>query len=591
MPDLPSINDLIKKPVVGAQDGSGTQNSGSVLSKKKPVPLGEETIQQKFEKKIGEIGVKERETEAQRFAGMVGIPHIDLDKFPISQSALRQIPLEKAKQAKAICFFFEGEQFRIGALDPRLPEVKDIFTELQQTHNATGAVYVISKHSFDKVIKLYDRLPTIEKITKDVSISTEDLEKVSGDITDFSSIQKLLIGKNITDLVTYVMGSAVKMDASDVHVEAEEARVIVRFRIDGILHEVAQLPKDSFGQFVGRIKLLAGLKINIIDKPQDGRFGIKMSDGDVDLRVSTMPNVYGESIVLRLLRQTSKGVPLSDLGMSENDYKKLVSQIERPNGMVITTGPTGSGKTTTLYSVMYMLNKPEVKIITLEDPVEYKMPGINQSQIDKSKDYTFAKGLKSILRQDPDICMVGEIRDLETAEIAVQAALTGHLILSTLHTNSAAGAIARFLSMGLKAFLLAPALNAVMGQRLVRKLCDFCKEQTTLSPEEQERVNDIVSYMSEESKKEYETNGQTFFKPKEGGCEKCGGLGFKGRIGIYEIIVVDKEMEKMILEGAVAAQDVEKIAISKGMTTMVQDGLLKSAKGITSLSEVFRVIQ
>jgi type II secretory ATPase GspE/PulE/Tfp pilus assembly ATPase PilB-like protein len=309
------------------------------------------------------------------------------------------------------------------------------------------------------------------------------------------------------------------------------------------------------------------------------------------VRVSTIPTVFGESIVMRLLIQNEEGISLESLGMSERDLKMLREEIARPNGMIVTTGPTGSGKTTTLYAILKILNQPGVKIITLEDPVEYRMEGVNQSQIDHTKDYTFAKGLRSILRQDPDIVMVGEIRDLETSDIAIQAALTGHLMLSTIHTNSAAGAVPRFLSMGSQPFLLAPALNCLMGQRLVRRVCVECK--VAISVEEldehtQKRLHEQIAGLPADSAKELQNQTLTFYASK--GCDKCNGIGYKGRIGIYEIFVVRDEIEQAILSGNVSEHAILEIARTQGMTTMVQDGILKAVQGITTLDEVFRVI-
>ena len=279
-----------------------------------------------------------------------------------------------------------------------------------------------------------------------------------------------------------------KLGSSDVHIEAEEKGIAVRFRVDGILQEVALLDREQWKRIINRIKLIASLKMNVTDQAQDGRFSIFQKNKTIDVRTSTIPTSYGESVVMRLLNPDSISLAFEELGFRAPMLKKLQKEVEKPNGMIITTGPTGSGKTTTLYAILKKLNTKDVKIITLEDPVEYKVEGLNQSQIDYSKDYTFAKGLRSILRQDPDIVMVGEIRDLDTAEIAIQAALTGHVMLSTIHTNDAAGAIPRFLSMGVKPFLLAPALNAIMGQRLVRKICKDCKEEMTLDAETLELV-------------------------------------------------------------------------------------------------------
>jgi len=297
--------------------------------------------------------------------------------------------------------------------------------------------------------------------------------------------------------------------------------------------------------------------------------------------------VHGESVVMRILYGGAEGVTFDDLGLRGDAYDKLKKEIERPNGMIITTGPTGSGKTTTMYAILRLLNKPGGKIITLEDPVEIKMEGINQSQVDPSRDYTFAKGLRSILRQDPDICMVGEIRDLETADIAIQSALTGHLMLSTIHTNSASGAIPRFLSMGVKPFLLAPALNSIIGQRLVRKICPNCVEETKLSDENIKRVKEILATLPEKEKQTVRLDDLHFYHGK--GCDKCSGLGYKGRIGIYEIFIMNKEIEKNILGDQISEYTIQEIATKDGMITMVQDGLLKALNKVTTVEEVFKV--
>jgi type IV pilus assembly protein PilB len=386
-----------------------------------------------------------------------------------------------------------------------------------------------------------------------------------------------------------IVASALKAEASDIHIEAEENMVVVRFRLDGILHNIAQLPKEMQKQLISRIKLLSGLKINIFDKPQDGRFTIFLTNDKVDVRVSTIPTGFGESIVMRLLRSAAVGLEFEDLGLRGKAYEELKRQINRPNGMIVTTGPTGSGKTTTLYAILKKLAKPEVKIITLEDPIEYRLPGINQSQIDVSKGYTFPAGLRSILRQDPDVIMVGEIRDLETAETSIQAALTGHLVISTIHTNDASGAIPRFLSMGVKPFLLSPALNAIIGQRLVRRICPACKEETTLPPELLERVKKILSELPEEEKKGIDFKNLKFYHGK--GCDKCNMIGYKGRIGIYEIMLMNKEIEELILSGEVSEYKMKEVAVKNGMVTMVQDGLLKALEGITTVEEVFRVAE
>lgn len=564
--------------------GKGKQKKSS---KKTPA---RDAVQDAFSKKMHDVGLKEREIETKRFAQTVRYPHISLEKFPISQHALKVIPQATVEETGAVCFFVNNDEFRVGAIDPTTDAVQSLFADLEKNMRAHGALYVISEHSFKRALRMYERLPIIAPVTKDIEIRAEDLEKVQADINDFRSLQGVLADANITDMVTVVLGAGLKLDASDIHIEAEETGIHVRLRLDGILQDVAQLPKEQYARFVSRIKLVSSLKINIADKPQDGRFSIKLSSGDIDVRVSTIPTVYGESIVMRLLRQDREQITLEKLGLRGRAFDVVQREILRPNGMIVTTGPTGSGKTTTLYAMMHLLNKPGVKILTLEDPVEYKMEGINQSQVDPSKEYTFAKGLRSMLRQDPDIAMVGEIRDLETAEIAVQAALTGHLILTTTHTNSASGTIPRFLSMGVKPFLLAPALNCVMAQRLVRRLCDGCKVAVdALEPARAEEVQKVLEALPSEEKEKMGAKAPVFYDAK--GCEQCNGIGYKGRLGIFEVFVVEKHIEKLILSGKMSEYDIQEAIVSAGMVTMVQDGMLKAIDGLTSVSEVFRVIE
>lgn len=564
-------------------------STGADGSKKPVLKITSDEVAEKFQKKMQQVAHKEKETETARTAVGSGFPYINLDRFPISLESVRQIPKEEAERLRAVCFFASQDEFRLGALDPSQKEVQELLYQLQERTHANGVLYTISEKSFQYVLKFYETLPTIKPITKDIEIKSEDLEKVQADVTDFASFQAVLDKQTTTDTIVSILGASLKLKSSDVHIEAEEKGIMVRFRLDGILHNAATLPSEAYKKLVSRIKLTSGLKINITDKPQDGRFTIKLPTGEVDVRVSTIPTIYGESIVMRLLMQNRSGLTLNDLGVRGQAFEELKKEIQRPNGMIITTGPTGSGKTTTLYAAMQTLNEPGVKILTLEDPVEYKMEGINQSQIDLAKGYTFAKGLRSMLRQDPDIAMVGEIRDLETADIAIQAALTGHLILSTIHTNSAAGAIPRFLSMGVKPFLLAPALNSVIGQRLVRKLCENCKKQITPTAEEQTRVEKILSELPEKEKTEVASKQKVFYGAA--GCDQCNSIGYKGRMGIYEILVMNPEIEQLILNNKVSEYEIEKIAISKGMVTMVQDGVLKALDGITSLEEVFRVIE
>lgn len=571
--DFQNISSLIKKP--------------NDQATKKPADLNDP--QAKFQKKMTQISLKDKEKEVEAMAAGLQMPYIDLGKFPVASEALRAIPEDVAKAKGVVCFYFSTEELRAGCIAPS-DEIKEFVYQLGERHHTKTVLYLISQNSLEKVLGFYANLPIVKEITKDINITDEELNKFGANINNLQSIQQQFLNISVTDVLTLMIAAALKINSSDIHVEAEEGGIAVRYRIDGILHDVATLPKEQWKRFVSRIKLLAALKINVNDKPQDGRVTLRLSSGGLDVRVSTLPTIHGESVVMRILHSGSKGVTYDDLGLRGDAYERLKKEVERPNGMIITTGPTGSGKTTTLYGILRTLNKPGVKIITLEDPIEIKMEGINQSQVDISRDYTFAKGLRSILRQDPDICMVGEIRDLESAEIAIQAALTGHLMLSTIHTNSASGAIPRFLSMGVKPFLLAPSLNAVIGQRLVRRICPKCiEEATVIAPDKMEKVKKILAELPEAEKKNVDTNNLHFYHGK--GCEECSGLGYKGRIGIYEIFTMNKEIEQIILSSQVSEYTIQELAVKGGMVTMVQDGLLKALDKITSLDEVFRVIE
>ncbi len=567
----PSIDDLLKQ----YGDHSGAPS---------PAANGAE---EKFEEKMTEIALKEKEKIAQSRAAELNFPYINLKGFPISPETLTSLPKEIAEKLKIICFLNTGTELRIGAVNPSDEQIKEILLSLEDKFHGHGEVYLISGHSFDLAFKLYASLPTIKKIVSGVEISEADLEKFSEELKNFKDLNDKIQKANITDVVTMVIAASISARSSDIHIEAEEKDIKIRFRVDGVLVDAATLPKEQWSKVISRIKLLSGLKINVTNIPQDGRFTIFVKDGKIDVRVSCLPTSYGESVVMRLLMPSTAGLSFDGLGLWEPAFSQIKAQTERPNGMIITTGPTGSGKTTTLYSILNKLNEPGVKIITLEDPVEYKLEGINQSQVDYSRDYTFAKGLKSILRQDPDVVMVGEIRDIETADIAIQAALTGHLVISTIHTNSASGAIPRFMSMGVKPFLLAPALNAVIGQRLVRKICESCKVEDKLDAENMARVKKILDELPNTAKEKYEKDLSAMKFYKGAGCDACNNLGYKGRIGIYEIMIMSKDIEKIILSGEISEYQMQEIATKAGMVTMVQDGLLKALAGVTSVSEIF----
>lgn len=589
-PKAQSIEELLKKPAAPAAPSpapvkaTAAPTSGKVKSIKQREAMSPTEV---LEERMGEIKVKEIERLAQERAAELNLPYINLVGFPIAPEALALLSKKEAEEAQTVVFLALNDEIRMATMRPG-KDADALADRVRKEKAANVQLYFISSESLKAALKLYESLPEIKEIIYGVRIDQASLEKYANEITNIQKLQETITKVSTTDVVTLMLGGAIKTDASDVHVEAEETDVKVRYRIDGDLHDIAKLPKAAWKQMISRLKLLAGVKINIEDVPQDGRITIYLTNEKIDIRVSFLPTAFGESVVMRLLRPKSIALEFEQLGVRGRAWETLKREIERPNGMIVTTGPTGSGKTTTLYAILKRLNTEDVKIITLEDPIEYKLQGINQSQIDYSRDYTFAKGLRSILRQDPDVVMVGEIRDLDTAEISIQAALTGHLVISTIHTNSAAGAIPRFLSMGVKPFLLAPAINCIIGQRLVKRLNPESKIPIELTPSLHAQVRAELERLPAEVLKEYnvDLDHMQFYGPKEGASQP-----YRGRIGIYEIFSMNKDIEALILSGNVSEYQMLEIAQRSGMITMAQDGLMKALEGTTSVEEVLRVAE
>ena len=426
-----------------------------------------------------------------------------------------------------------------------------------------------------------------KKITGEMVISPSkfsQLQKEIKNISDFKKKVEASLGKEVTEILEIILGGAISLEASDIHIEPLEEEARIRSRIDGILQDVLSIEKRIYEALLSRIKLLSGLKLNIADRPQDGRFSIVIENLSIEIRASTLPAEHGESIVLRILNPKSL-IDMETLGFREDLFEVFKKEIKKPNGMIIVTGPTGSGKTTTLYAFLKELQKPEIKIITVEDPIEYHLEGISQTQTAPEKGYDFASGLKSIMRQDPDVVLVGEIRDLETASIALQAALTGHLVFTTLHTNDAAGTVARLQALGEKPVNIAPAINLAVAQRLIRKVCKKCSKLERLSAEEFKKIKKELTSLKVKSPKITATTKI----PRAVGCRDCNSTGYRGRVGIFEAFLVDDEMEKFILTSPSITGLKEKV-IKKGMVTMKQDGLIKVLKGITTIEEVKRVV-
>jgi len=411
----------------------------------------------------------------------------------------------------------------------------------------------------------------MEEITGQIKVSLQKIKNVA----EFKEKIERSLAEKITDLLGIILGGTATLEASDLHIEPQEEKTKIRVRIDGMLQEVTLIDKTLYEALLSRIKLLAGIKLNISNRPQDGRFSLLLPDNlAIEIRVSTLPAENGEAIVLRVLNPKSL-IEMEALGLRKDLLAILEREIKKPNGMMIVTGPTGSGKTTTLYALLKKIQKPEIKIITIEDPIEYHLKDISQTQVKKG--YDFASGLKSVMRQDPDVILVGEVRDLETVETALQAALTGHLVLTTLHTNDAAGTVARLIALGAKPSNIGPAVNLAVAQRLIRKVCQKCSKLRKPTPQELKKIKEELKKVPQKIK-----------VPQAKGCQYCNFTGYRGRMGIFEILLIDDEMEGFILTNP-AIGALRKMAIKRGMVPLKQDGLMKVLEGITTLEEVERV--
>ena len=537
-------------------------------------------------------------------AYILGIPFVNLKESEIDPDILKIIPEPVSRKYKAISFDKQGVQLKVAMLDPNDLQFIDFISK------KTGLKIVpclADEEGIKSSLKLFQKSLEAEfgEMVGDVNVSEgegegEELVIKSGDDDEeiHVDLKKAAEDLPVIKIVDTFLKHAILQGASDIHIEPEEKDVVVRYRIDGVLHDAMTLPKVILPGIVARIKILSNLKIDEHRLPQDGRFKIESSDYKVAFRVSIIPVFDGEKIVMRLLDESSNSLTLEQIGFRKRDLEIVNSETKKPDGMVLVVGPTGSGKTTTLYTISAILNTPDVNISTLEDPVEYRMPRINQSQINSKINFTFASGLRALLRQDPDIIMVGEIRDRETAELAVHAALTGHLVLSTLHTNSAAGTLPRLAEMGVESFLVASTTNVIISQRLVRKICPECKEEYKFDESlynsfSQDFDVDSISEIIKKNKivkKSYKSNKEMWLDLKFArgkGCGKCRN-GYKGRIGVFEVLQIDEKIKKLI-NNSEPGEKIEEAARADGMTTMLEDGIIKFVQGLTTLEEVMRV--
>ena len=529
----------------------------------------------------------------------IGVPFVRIEPKDIPEDVLKRIPEHIARQYNVV--LFEKNEDDSLSLAMEDPDDVQALNFIQKEIGYNTKVFLATKSNILDCLENYRgninaELDEVIAVQKDAS--AED-QNVSQD--DFAE------NSPIAQTVNLLLEYAIKSNASDIHIEPREDYVQVRYRIDGVLKEVNKLPRNVHGALVSRIKILSNLKIDERRVPQDGRFKIKVSGKQYALRVSTLPIADGEKVVMRILDESNQAVKLDQLGYWGLSLATVKDAMAQPNGMILVTGPTGSGKSTSLFSILSELNTPDVNISTIEDPVEYKIPGVNQTQTNAKAGMTFASGLRALLRQDPNIIMVGEIRDGETANLGVQAALTGHLVFSTLHTNNAATCLPRLLDMGIEPFLIASTVKAVIGQRLVRRLCMNCRQEYTPNEEEIKYIAEMFKINTESIKKIHNLEEQAFedkiggdtpmgstdstigrlWKPDPEGCDECGHNGFKGRVGIYEVLGISIPIQKMITANA-TSNDIQDQAISEGMVTMQMDGLIKSLRGITTVDEVLR---
>ncbi|MEK7076480.1 MAG: GspE/PulE family protein [Patescibacteria group bacterium] len=541
-----------------------------------------------LEKKLSEIQLKRAESDSVALAKKFNLPFSDLKSAPIDNDALVIIDENMARSSGLAIIYKSGNKLTVAITDPENSVTQKTLEALKTKGFIINPV-VTSPSVLENILNRYKFAQSQELFEVGaIEIKEEELNKIQDEIKTIGDLKDKVTKISATRMLETLIAGALKIGASDIHFEPEAEKTRLRYRFDGVLNDVTFLDKPSYEKVLNRIKVLSKLKLNIHGSPQDGRFTIRQKTVDIEVRVSVLPSEFGETIVMRLLDPRTIKTKLEDLGMRGDLLKLVREQLDRATGAILTTGPTGSGKTTSLYAFVQYLNSSGTKIITIEDPIEYHIKGISQTQVDTKKGYSFAGGLRAIVRQDPDIILVGEIRDEETADIALQAALTGHLVLSTIHTNDAAGTIPRLIDLGIQPQIIAPAINVAMAQRLIRKLCPNCKIQDKVNPEVVEKIQKTMSPIKDRFKlPKLGSSLKVYFPGK--GCKECNELGYKGRVGVYEAFVIGKEMERLILKSP-AISDIQELAEKEGMVTMLQDAYLKLLDGITSVEEIERIL-
>jgi len=546
----------------------------------------------KQKRKIDQLLRKEEEGLVQVLSDKYNLPYVDLSSVAINTDALRYIDEKDAREAKAAAFAIINKKLSVAVRDPSSEKLASVLENIKGK-GYEPELFMASTASLEKAWVLYKELSfASETKSGSLEISSDEIEAIVKEAKDLVTVISILANTvslkksyRVSRILETAIAGALSTGASDIHIEPEETYVRLRYRLDGVLVEIIRFDMDTYNLLLSRIKLLSGMKLNLKKQSQDGRFSIHVDNSDIEMRVSVLPGAYNESIVMRILNPKSISVPLEELGIPPKLLAILLKEIDKPNGMLLTTGPTGSGKTTTLYAFLKKAYNPGVKIITIEDPVEYHLPGITQTQVN-DKGYNFVEGLRAAVRQDPDIIMVGEIRDDETADIAINSALTGHLVFSTLHTNSAAGAFPRLIDLHVNPKVITSALTISMAQRLVRRLCPFCKKETLLEGETKKEIEQVLAAIEDRTQIPENTTRMWVAV----GCPKCNKTGYKGRIGIYEAIKIDEKIENAV-EANPSEREIVAAAKGQGIMNMEQDGIVKILQGITDLDELKRVVE
>ena len=535
-------------------------------------------VSKNINKEFKEKSVKDR---AHASSGKYG--YIDIGATPINPDLYSMMDAEFLNRAMALPFFRLGSQIRLALVDPTNLETQKLIASFEKAGYQLQ-LNLCSKDGFLEAIKPFIAFKNrhVEQINK---LENKDIEEYQKELENIAKLTETMKVSSAKDGLLTLLVGAIRTNTSDIHIQPEETSVKLRFRIDGILQTVSQLDQKIYDQILKQIKYDAGMKLNISDVPQDGRLMFETQGRKIDVRVSALPTDNGETIVMRLLDSGKKFLTLEQLGFNKNHLEILEKVCKLSQGMILVTGPTGSGKTTTLYSMLSTYNTPDKKIITLEDPVEYHLKNIVQSQIHADKGYTFASGLESILRQDPDVVMIGEIREYDTANTALQASLTGHVVLSTIHTNSALESVSRLMNIGIEPYLMAPSLDTVLAQRLARTFCPKCKTMEKVSESDKTKLSQFLQEVSKVTKTQY-TIPESL--PKANGCSVCNNTGYLGRIVIAEVIRLDEDLKEMILQKH-STYKLQQAAYDKGIISMFMDGIIKVVEGKTSLSEVLRV--